>query len=158
MQLLYIYFWDNNLYFWSVLHRELLENISKYRLKDTITNLLNIKHPSNKIIRAFDNSRLSPELKKHFEMLWWQEKLSSPSFNSFTRTRIVVEQKKNKNDNDNILLTLFHAAVVQKKPFSLTENSTSRNERAVWLLAIVFFAPCKCRLRLYIDGHLISPK
>ena len=24
-----------------------------------ITNLLNIKHPSNKIIRAFDNSRLS---------------------------------------------------------------------------------------------------
>lgn len=34
----YIYFWDNNLYFWSVLHRELLENISKYRLKDIYDN------------------------------------------------------------------------------------------------------------------------
>lgn len=38
MQLRYIYFWDNNLYFWSVLHRELLENISKYRLKDIYDN------------------------------------------------------------------------------------------------------------------------
>lgn len=38
MQLLYIYFWDNNLYLWSVLHRELLENISKYRLKDIYDN------------------------------------------------------------------------------------------------------------------------
>ena len=38
MQLLYIYFWDNNLCFWSVLHRELLENISKYRLKDIYDN------------------------------------------------------------------------------------------------------------------------
>lgn len=33
MQLLYIYFWNNNFHFWSVLHRELLENISKYKLK-----------------------------------------------------------------------------------------------------------------------------
>ena len=38
MQLLYIYFWDNNLYFRSVLHRELLENISKYRLKHIYDN------------------------------------------------------------------------------------------------------------------------
>ena len=53
---------------------------------------------------------------------------------------------------------LFHAAVAQKNAFSLIENATSRNERAVWLLAIVFFAPYKCHLRLYIDGHLISPK
>lgn len=53
---------------------------------------------------------------------------------------------------------LFHAAVAQKNAFSLIENATSRNERAVWLLAIVFFAPYKCHLRLYIDRHLISPK
>ena len=150
----------NNLYFWSVLHRELLEKISKYRLKDTITNLLNIKHPSNKIIRAFDNSRLSLRNSKNILKCFDDRKNSRVHLLiASLGLELSLNRKKIKNDNnDTILLTLFHVAVVQKNPFSLTENSTSRNERAVWLLAIVFFAPCKCRLRLYIDGHLISPK
>lgn len=158
----YIFTSETNLYFWSVLHRELLGNISKYRLKTyTLTNPLNIKHPSNKIIKAFDNSRNSKNILKCFD-----DKKKS----SITRTRIVVELKKKILYLKMIVMIIFYLLVScsswTKKRLQFIENATSRNERAVGLikdhsiqlLAIVFFAPHKCHLRLYIDGHLISPK
>ena len=121
----YIFTSETNLYFWSVLHRELLGNISKYRLKTyTLTNPLNIKHPSNKIIKAFDNSRNSKNILKCFD-----DKKKS----SITRTRIVVELKKKnivfKNDsNDNILLTCFMQQLNKKTPSVYWKRHESKRE------------------------------
>lgn len=65
-----------------------------------------------------------------------------------------------------IFYLLVSCSSCAEKRLQFIENATSRNQRAVGLikdhsiqlLTIVFFAPHKCHLRLYIDGHLISPK